>query len=416
MQEPVNWLQLLESCAESQRLRTPCFEDFGNSAAIVRFALAVRGFIVRGFIKEERFMASNAYAVKENAAIEERTGTVALAGDTLAGRDLCSIADFSPPEVAAILELAHAMKAAPEEYRFALDARQMVMFCEKASLRTRLTFEAGINTLGGSAIFVDQTQSPLGERESIPDIARNLERWVSLIVLRTYAHETITEMAEHANVPIINALSDLEHPCQALADFMTVEERFGSARGLKFVYVGDGNNVCHSLMLTAAQLGAHCTVATPKGYAPNAEKVKQARKIGLQTGGTLTLMTDPLSAVSGAHCVYTDVCTSMGLEHEATKRAPIFKPYQVNDALMAQAAPDAIFMHCLPAHRNAEVTDSVLDGPQSVVFDQAENRMHAQKALMVLLMNGRVKVPRGTAPGKRVHRQARKSTTVPGLS
>jgi ornithine carbamoyltransferase len=219
-------------------------------------------------------------------------------------------------------------------------------------------------------------------------MSRNLERWVSVIVLRTYAHDTITEMAQYASCPVINALSDLEHPCQALADFMTVEERFGTAKGLKFTYVGDGNNVCHSLILMAAQLGAHCTIGSPKKYAPKPEIIAQARSIAAETGGSLNIVNDPVAAVTGADAVYTDVCTSMGFEHEVTKRAPIFKPYQVNEQLMAKAAPHAVFMHCLPAHRNAEVTDAVLDGPQSVVFDQAENRMHAQKALLLLLLGG----------------------------
>lgn len=308
--------------------------------------------------------------------------------DSLAGRGLCSIADLSSTEVAAILQLAHDVKSNPGAFRHALDARQMVMFFEKASLRTRLTFEAAINTLGGNAIFVDQTQSPLGERESIADMARNLERWMSLLVLRTYSHETITEMAAHAAIPVINALSDYEHPCQALADFLTLEERFGSLRGLEFAYVGDGNNVCHSLILAAAQLGVHCRIATPKGYAPELSIVHRAIEIAEETGGSLTLMHDPAKAVDGADAVYTDVCTSMGSEHEATKRAPIFKPYQVNETLMSHAQANAVFMHCLPAHRNAEVTDAVLDGPQSVVFDQAENRMHAQKALMLMLLGG----------------------------
>jgi len=303
--------------------------------------------------------------------------------ESLAGRDLCSVGDLTSNELEAILSLAHDLKRNPANYRWALDAKQMVMFFEKASLRTRLTFETAINTLGGAAVFVDQTQSPLGERESIADIARNVERWVSIIVLRTYAHETITEMAQYASVPVINALSDLEHPCQAIADFMTLEERFGNLRGFNFTYVGDGNNVCHSLMLTAALLGAHCTVGTPKNYAPKADIVAQARAIANITGSHVTLVNDPIAAVKDADAIYTDVCTSMGFEHEATKRAPIFKPYQVNEALMAQAAPTAVFMHCLPAHRNAEVTDAVLDGPQSVVFDQAENRMHTIKAIMV---------------------------------
>jgi ornithine carbamoyltransferase len=310
---------------------------------------------------------------------------------SLRGRDFCSTSDLSPAEIRAILDLAHSVKANPSNYRWSLDALQMVMFFEKASLRTRLTFETAINTLGGSAIFVDQTKSPLGERESLADMARNLERWTSLIVLRTYSHETITEMALYSKVPVINALSDLEHPCQALADFMTLEERFGTAKGLKFTYVGDGNNVCHSLMLTAALLGAHCTIGTPRKYSPKAEIVAQAQEIANATEGTLTFTQDPVVAVTGADAVYTDVCTSMGFEHEETKRAPIFKPYQVNEALMAYAKPEAVFMHCLPARRNAEVTDAVLDGSQSIVFDQAENRMHAQKALLLMLAGGQIK-------------------------
>src|ERR1035441_4601441 len=199
------------------------------------------------------------------------------AAKRLCGRDLCSIADLTVEEMAAVMELAHSVKSNPEDFRHALDGRQMVLFFEKASLRTRLTFEAAINTLGGSAIFVDQTQSPLGERESIPDMAHNIERWMSVIVLRTYSHDTITEMAACSRIPVINALSDLEHPCQAIADFFTLEERFGSAEGLRFTYVGDGNNVCHSLMLTAAQLGVHCTVATPKGFAPKLEIIQIGR-------------------------------------------------------------------------------------------------------------------------------------------
>ena len=306
--------------------------------------------------------------------------------ESLAGRDLCSIADITGNELEAILALAHDVKVNPADYRWALDAKQMVMFFEKASLRTRLTFESAMNTLGGSAMFVDQTQSPLGERESLADIARNVERWVQVIVLRTYAHDTITEMAQYAAVPVINALSDLEHPCQAIADFMTLEERFGNLKGFNFTYVGDGNNVCHSLMLTGALLGAHCTIGTPKNYAPKADIVAQARAIANITGSNITLVNDPIAAVTDADAIYTDVCTSMGFEHEATRRAPIFKPYQVNETLMAHAAPSAVFMHCLPAHRNAEVTDAVLDGPQSVVFDQAENRMHAQKALLLMLL------------------------------
>jgi len=301
---------------------------------------------------------------------------------SLAGRDLCSIADLSVAEMAAIMELAHAVKAQPEDFRSALDAKQMVLIFEKESLRTRLTFETAMNTVGGNALFVDQTSSPLGERESIPDVARNLERWMHVIVLRTYAHDTITEMAANSRVPVINALSDLEHPCQAIADFMTLEERFGSLEGLKFTYVGDGNNVCHSLILTAALLGVHCTIATPKGFEPKLEIVHKALQSAEHPGGSLTLTHDPVKAATDADAIYTDVCTSMGQEHEATRRAPIFKPFQVNEELMARAQESAVFMHCLPAKRGEEVTAGVIDGPQSVVWDEAENRLHVQKGIL----------------------------------
>jgi ornithine carbamoyltransferase len=313
---------------------------------------------------------------------------ILAAAARLAGEDLCSIADLSSAEVRAIVKLGHDVKLNPREYRHALDAKQMVLMFEKASLRTRLSFEAGINTMGGNAIFFDQTNSPLGERESIADVARNVERWVDVIVLRTYAHDTITEMAANAHLPVINALSDFEHPCQALADFMTLEEHFGSAAGLNFTYVGDGNNVCHSLMLTGAQLGANVTVATPRGYSPDIEIVTRAREIAEQNGCEVKLTQDPQAAAENADALYTDVCVSMGMEHESTKRAPIFRPFQVNETLMGKARGSAVFMHCLPARRNAEVTDAVLDGPQSIVFDQAENRMHAQKALLLLLLGG----------------------------
>ena len=313
---------------------------------------------------------------------------VIAAAARLGGEDLCSIADLSSAEVRAILKIGHDVKRDPRAYRHALDAKQMVLMFEKASLRTRLSFETGINTLGGNAIFFDQTNSPLGERESLADTARNVERWVDVIVLRTYAHDTITEMAANSRVPVINALSDFEHPCQALADFMTLEEHFGSVNGLNFTYVGDGNNVCHSLMLTGAQLGANVTIATPRGYSPDIEIVTLARDIAQANGCEVRLLQDPQLAAEGADAIYTDVCVSMGMEHESMKRAPIFRPFQVNEALMQKANSHAVFMHCLPAHRNAEVTDAVLDSPQSIVFDQAENRMHAQKALLLLLLRG----------------------------
>jgi ornithine carbamoyltransferase len=325
---------------------------------------------------------------REPAVSVEKDPDILAAATRMAGEDLCSIADLSSAEVRALVKLGREVKRDPRAYRHALDAKQMILMFEKASLRTRLSFETAINTAGGNAIFVDQTGSPLGERESVADVARNVERWIDVIVLRTYAHDTITEMAANARVPVINALSDFEHPCQALADFMTLDEHFGGVAGLNFTYVGDGNNVCHSLMLTGAQLGANVTVATPRGYSPDIEIVTIAREIAEKNGCEIILLQDPHAAAENADAIYTDVCVSMGMEHESTKREPIFRPFQVNDALMQKAKPSAVFMHCLPARRNAEVTDEVLDGPQSIVFDQAENRLHAEKALLLLLLGG----------------------------
>jgi ornithine carbamoyltransferase len=334
-------------------------------------------------------VASKATMERLQLEIDVASDSDILAAATrMAGEDLCSISDLSSSEVRALLKIGHDVKRNPRDYRHALDAKQMVLMFEKASLRTRLSFETGINTMGGNAIFVDQTNSPLGERESIADVAKNVERWVDVIVLRTYAHDTITEMAANSRVPVINALSDFEHPCQALADFLTLQEHFGTVNGLNLTYVGDGNNVCHSLMLTGAQLGANVTVATPRGYSPDIEIVTKARELAEVNGCEIKLLQDPHAAVESADAIYTDVCVSMGMEHESTKRAPIFRPFQVNETLMSEAPSHAVFMHCLPAHRNAEVSDAVLDGPQSIVFDQAENRMHAQKALLLLLLGG----------------------------
>jgi ornithine carbamoyltransferase len=333
-------------------------------------------------------MGAKASMEQQSAVPVYKDPDILAAAARMRGEDLCSIADLSSAEVRAILKLGREVKRNPREFRHALDAKQMVLMFEKASLRTRLAFETGINTMGGNAIFVDQTNSPLGERETIADVARNLERWVDVIVLRTYAHDTVTEMAANSRVPVINALSDFEHPCQALADFMALEEHFGSVTGLNFTYVGDGNNVCHSLMLAGAQLGANMTVATPRGYSPDIEIVTIAREMAQANNCEVRLIQDPQAAAEGADAVYTDVCVSMGMEHESTKRAPIFRPFQVNEALMSRAKRSAVFMHCLPARRNEEVTDAVIDSPQSIVFDQAENRLHAQKAVLLLLLGG----------------------------
>jgi ornithine carbamoyltransferase len=309
---------------------------------------------------------------------------------TFPGRDLISIRDLSPIEVETIFHLAGLLKARPADFRTALAGKQMVMFFEKQSLRTRLTFEAGMASMGGTALFMDQTSGRLDAREKLSDIAHNVERWIDAIVLRTYAHRTVEGMAEHAGVPVINALSDLEHPCQALADYFTLLERFGDLKKLCLAYVGDGNNVAHSLLLTAATLGSHIRIATPPGYGPDAQVLADAREIAQQTGAVLEIMNDPHQAVRGVDAIYTDAWTSMGHEHEAEERDRIFPPYQLNERLAAGAAPHAVFMHCLPAHRGQEITDEVMDSDRSVVFDQAESRLHVQKAILLLLLGGKV--------------------------
>ena len=307
------------------------------------------------------------------------------------GRDLVSIRDLSPISIESLFHLASLVKARPENFQTALAGKHIVMFFEKPSLRTRVTFEAGIAGLGGSVSFIDQRHERLDARETLSDIAHNLERWVSAIVLRTFAHSTVEGMAEHACVPVINALSELEHPCQALADYFTLQEKFGSLKGFCLAYVGDGNNVMHSLLLSAAQLGSRIRIATPEEYGPNPQVLADAREISRHTGAKLELMTDPEEAVSGADAVYTDAWTSMGHEHEAEERANVFPPYQVNEQLMARARPHAVFMHCLPARRNEEVTDQVLDSVRSVVFEQAENRLHVQKAILMMLAGGKTR-------------------------
>ena len=329
-----------------------------------------------------------------NHALQSRTPVVA---ETFPGifwcPDLVSTRDLGPQGVEAVLHLADLMKARPSVFQRSLAGRQMVMFFEKPSLRTRLTFESGMTSLGGTAMFVDQSQGRLDARETLSDIAHNLERWVDVIVLRTFAQETIENMARHASVPVINALSDVEHPCQALADYFTLQERFGDLKDICLAYVGDGNNVAHSLLLTCACVGSSLRIATPKDYGPNAKIVADARKLAKQTGAHIELLTDPHAAVAGVDAVYTDAWASMGQEQEADLRAGIFPPYQVNQQLMSEAAPHAVFMHCLPAHRGEEVTDEVMDSEQSIIFEQAENRLHVQKSILYLLLGGGVRLP-----------------------
>ena len=302
--------------------------------------------------------------------------------------DLVSIHDLPREEIAEILELAVRIKRDPDAFSAALPNRTLAMIFEKPSLRTRVSFEAGMTQLGGHAIYLGPADISMGKRESVADIARTLSGMADGIMARTFSHEAIVDLARFAGIPVINGLSDHSHPCQALADFLTIREALGRTEGITLAYVGDGNNVTHSLMYAAAKLGANIRVATPPGYAPDPEVVRRARADAAATGAGLTIGQDVDEAVEGADVVYTDTWASMGQEAEHDARVLVFRPFQVNDRVMARAAKGAIFMHCLPAHRGEEVTDDVIESGASVVFLQAANRLHAQKAVLVLLMSG----------------------------
>ena len=306
----------------------------------------------------------------------------------LARKDLLSLATLDAGDIAHLFETAAAVKADLTPYSRALAGKSAILLFEKPSLRTRLTFELGPAKMGGTALYFDHSKDRIGARESIRDYGKNLERWVDCIVARVYSHAVLEELAAETSIPVINALSDLHHPCQALADYFTLTEKLGdirALRGLRMAYIGDGNNVCTSLMHGAGILGVELTVITPPKYAPDAATAAEARALAARSGGSITLTDEP-AAVRGCRAVYTDTWVSMGDDDEARQRHRVFKPFQVNDALMAAADPDAWFMHCMPAHRGHEVTDSVIDSPRSVVYDQAENRMHVQNALLLHML------------------------------
>jgi ornithine carbamoyltransferase len=300
------------------------------------------------------------------------------------GPDLLRDLDLTGDELVYLLNLAAGVKRSPSEYAHALDGKSIALLFEKPSLRTRLTFELAIKQLGGDAVSVD---GPIGVREPLKDVARNLDRWVNAIVARVFLHATVEDLAQWSRVPVINALCDLYHPCQALADMQTLREHFDSLTGLKFAFVGDGNNVAQSLMLTSLRLGMDFALACPPGYTPNPDIVAQAEGLAAVSGRSLLITHDIALAVEGAHAIYTDVWASMGQEQETGKRKKAFRAYQVNQELFAQARPDAVFMHCLPARREEEVTDAIMEHERSVVFDQAENRLHAQKALLLMMLS-----------------------------
>jgi len=304
-------------------------------------------------------------------------------------KHLLTIADLTPQEVTEILELAVALK---EEWkadgnRPILANKALAMIFQKPSLRTRVSFEMAMQHLGGYALYLSPSEIQLGKRESVADVARVLSGYVDGIMARVFAHSDVEELARYSRVPVINGLSDYTHPCQAFGDMLTILEHKGKLKGVRLTYVGDGNNVAVSLMFAAAKLGLHMTVACPEGFEPPASTVETARAAAIE-GATLQIVHDPQAGVADADVIYTDVWTSMGQEEETQKRLEVFPPFQINQALVAGAKADAIVMHCLPAHRGEEITDEVADGPHSVLFDQAENRMHAQKAILAVLMGG----------------------------
>lgn len=307
---------------------------------------------------------------------------------SLKGKHLLTLADFSTEEIMNILEYAKLLKDKQKqgETHHILKGKTLAMIFEKSSTRTRVSFEVGMHQLGGHALFLSRDDIQIGRGETVEDTAKVLSRYVDGIMIRAYSHESVEELAANSSVPVINGLTDDYHPCQALADLMTLYEAKGTLDGKKLAYVGDGNNVAHSLLIGCAKTGVDCSVAVPEGYEPNPEVVEKAKEIAKQTGAAIVITHDPQEAVAGADAVYTDVWTSMGWEDETAVRLKAFQPYQVNSELMSHADEDAIFLHCLPAKRGEEVTSEVIDGPQSLVFEEAENRLHVQKALMAAFM------------------------------
>ncbi len=302
-------------------------------------------------------------------------------------KDFISIHDYTVDEINKLTDLAIDIKKNPEKYNETLKGKTLGMIFQKSSTRTRVSFEVGIYQLGGTGLFLSSNDIQLGRGETVPDTARVLSRYLDGIMARVFAHSDITDLAENSTVPVINGLTDLLHPCQVMADFMTVREHFGKTEGLKVVYIGDGNNMAHSLMYGAAKFGSHMTIISPGGYLPDDEVVEAAKKDAEETGVEIVVTDDVDAGIKDANVVYTDVWASMGQEDEQEERKKKFAKYQVNEGLMNKADKDAIFLHCLPAKRGQEVTDEVLDAPYSLVLDEAENRLHAQKAIMLALMN-----------------------------
>ncbi len=302
------------------------------------------------------------------------------------GRDFLSVDDFSTQEIRTIFRIASEMKLHPKRFRSGLSGKFMALLFEKMSLRTRTSFTVGIKQLGGDSLTLTPADISLGKRESVFDVAKNLERMVDGIMIRTFGHDICASLATYADIPVINGLTDFEHPCQAMADLFTMLECKRGVKRLTIAYVGDGNNVAHSLMLACAKLGATLRIATPEAYRPSEVVLKRSQEIARSSGAAIVWTSDPVEGARDADVLYTDTWTSMGQEKEAGIRRAAFMPYQVNRGLFSHARPDALFMHCLPAHRGEEVTDEIIDSTHSVVFQEAENRLHVQKAIMYMLL------------------------------
>ncbi len=307
-------------------------------------------------------------------------------GILLEAKDFLSMKEVQSWDLEAVFKLAEKMKKNPQSFLNKLKGKSLALLFQKPSIRTRVSFQVGMSELGGNSVYMDPQELPLGERESVPDVARVLSRYCDAVVARTYLHSDVEQFARYADVPVINGLSDLYHPCQTLADLFTIRERFKSLSQVNVAYIGDGNNVLNSLLYGVSKVGAHLAIAAPRGYEPSEELLKDIKLIAKDSGSKITLSNNPFTAIKNAHVIYTDVWVSMGQEKQREQRLRDFQPFQINGAIAGKAPKDAIFMHCLPAHRGEEITSDVIESPRSVIFDQAENRLHTQKALLYLLL------------------------------
>lgn len=327
----------------------------------------------------------------KSSKVATKTRSSHKSGALFGAKDFLSLREVSAHDLDALFKLAEKMKKSPDQFLNKLKGKSLALLFQKPSVRTRVSFQVGMAQLGGNSVYMDPQEMPLGERESIKDVARVLSRYCSVIVARTFSHTVIEDFAQCASVPVINGLSDSYHPCQTLADLFTVREKFGDLKKINIAYIGDGNNVLNSLLYGVAKTGANLSVATPRGYEPGEELLKDIKLICKDSGARIALSNNPFNAIKNAHVVYTDVWVSMGQEKQRDQRLRDFQPFQVNGAIASKAPKDSVFMHCLPAHRGEEITDEVIEHPRSAIFDQAENRLHTQKALLYLLLTRKTK-------------------------